>query len=63
VTRRPLVAGWCLLCRRDDRLVVWIGPVEHDGQTAPVYACEGCCAFVRQYIQHYQQQWDARPAS
>lgn len=44
-------------------MVVWIGPVEHGGETAPAFACEGCCDFVRQYIHQYQQQWDARPAS
>ncbi len=59
--RRPLVAGWCILCRRQ-RQVLWIGPVEHDGQQAPAYACEPCCQFLRDYIRQCNQQWDQRPA-
>jgi hypothetical protein len=62
VTRRPLVRGWCLKCQTTT-LVVWIGPVEHDGQTAPAYFCEPCCEIVRDYIRSYSQQWDSRPAS
>jgi hypothetical protein len=61
VMRRPLVPGWCFLCRRGERLVMWIGPLEHDGQTAPIYACEECCEFARQYIAQYQWERDARP--
>ncbi|MFM9464174.1 hypothetical protein ACKI1K_15155 [Streptomyces scabiei] len=44
-------------------MVVWIGPVEHDGQTAPAYFCEPCCDVVRDYIALYNQQRDQRPAS
>jgi hypothetical protein len=61
MTRRPLVPGWCILCRQA-KLVCWIGPVEHNGQQAPAYACEDCCQFVREYIDHFTQQWDQRPA-
>lgn len=59
--RRPLVPGWCLLCR-NTTMVFWIGPVEHAGQTAPAYACEECCGLIREYIDYYQKQWDMRPA-
>jgi hypothetical protein len=62
VKRRPLVPGWCLRCGNSTK-VVWIGPVEHNGQTAPAYFCEPCCEAVRDYISSYNQQWDARPAS
>ena len=47
--RRPLVPGWCLMCRKA-AMVVWIGPVEHDGQTAPACFCEPCLEAVRGYI-------------
>lgn len=58
---RPWEHGWCLLCQREE-LVVWIGPVEHAGQTAPAYACSECCDFVRAYIAAYTQERDTRPA-
>lgn len=61
MTRRPLVPGWCLMCRNSG-MVVWVGPVEHDGQTAPVYACESCCDYLREYIAFYTQQRDMSPA-
>ncbi|SEC98019.1 hypothetical protein SAMN04490357_3435 [Streptomyces misionensis] len=58
---RPLVRGFCLLCRHP-KYVFWIGPVEHDKQRAPAYACEDCCAFVRAYVDQFNRQWDQRPA-
>lgn len=62
MTRRPLVAGWCILCR-NAAMVVWIGPVEHDGHSVPAFACEPCCQFVREYIAFHTQARDQRPAS
>jgi hypothetical protein len=63
MTRRPLQTGWCFLCRQNGVLVVFIGPVESGGGQAPVFACEPCCQFARDYVQQYATQWDARPAS
>lgn len=60
---RPLILGFCFLCRTDGLMVVWIGPVETDGMQAPVYACEPCCEFARQYIERHQRAYDMRPAS
>ncbi|MFR9790809.1 hypothetical protein ACL07V_19470 [Streptomyces sp. MB22_4] len=57
-----MTRGFCLLCRHT-KYVFWIGPVEHDGQRAPAYACEDCCAFVRTYIHQCNQQRDQRPAT
>lgn len=58
---RP-VQGWCLIGRHYG-LVQFIGPVETGGRSAPVYACEGCCDYIRQYVYAYVAQRDARPAS
>jgi hypothetical protein len=60
--RRPLHPNWCILCR-NYRPVLWIGPVSHDGQTVPAYACEDCCEWVRQYISFFTRERDSRAAS
>jgi hypothetical protein len=63
MTRRPLVPGFCLLCRRPDQMVVWIGPVEVGGMSAPVFACEPCCEYMGTVVVQYNHQRDMRPAS
>ncbi|WP_435270964.1 hypothetical protein [Streptomyces sp. 1222.5] len=55
------VQGWCLIGRHYG-LVQFIGPVESHGMRAPVYACEGCCEYMRQYIRANTAQRDQRPA-
>jgi hypothetical protein len=61
MTGRPFVEGMCLLCGRTD-LVVFVGPVECNGQSAPSYACAGCCGLFRQYIAAHNAERDMRPA-
>ncbi|WP_409469707.1 hypothetical protein [Streptomyces sp. HC307] len=37
------VTGDCWLgCERTGVPVLWLGPVQRDGQAAPFYACEPC---------------------
>ena len=37
------ITGDCWLgCGRTGVLVIWLGPVQWDGQHAPFYACEPC---------------------
>ncbi|RPF30373.1 hypothetical protein EDD92_0132 [Streptomyces sp. TLI_185] len=62
MTRRQWVRGTCLLCRRSDQLVIFIGPVEAGGLSAPAFACEGCCAWCRYIVHSYNQRRDARSA-
>ena len=39
----PWFSGDCWLgCGRTGVLVIWLGPVQWDGQHAPFYACEPC---------------------
>ncbi|SED65093.1 hypothetical protein SAMN05216489_04019 [Streptomyces sp. 3213] len=62
MTCRQWVSGTCLLCRRSDQLVIFIGPVEVGGLSAPAFACGDCCEWCRWVVRSYHQQWDARPA-
>lgn len=59
--RRPLFHWWCLRCSQKTQ-VVWIGPVEHNGQQAPAFFCEPCCEDVKRYIDLFTSERDARPA-
>lgn len=38
----PVVGACWLGCERDQVPVIWLGPVQWDGQHAPFYACEPC---------------------
>jgi hypothetical protein len=62
MTGRQWVSGTCLLCRRSDQPVIFIGPVEVGGLSAPVFACSDCCEWCRWVVRSYHQQWDTRPA-
>ncbi|MCX2970727.1 hypothetical protein OSB71_17935 [Streptomyces sp. JHD 1] len=40
---RPLTQGCCWLwCGRIGVPVLWLGPIQWDGQTVPLMACEPC---------------------
>lgn len=53
--------GWCVHGRHW-AMVVFIGPVESDGMQAPVHACEGCCAYMRNFVRNYNRHRDRQPA-
>lgn len=41
--QRQWVNGDCWLwCERTGVLVLWLGPVQWEGQHAPLHACESC---------------------
>ncbi|MGW1465167.1 hypothetical protein ACWCPT_12555 [Streptomyces sp. NPDC002308] len=60
---RPSETGFCFLCREEGLTVTWVGPVEADGTSAPVYACGACCEFTRHYVRQYHSTRDSRPAT
>ncbi|WP_234324935.1 hypothetical protein, partial [Streptomyces scabiei] len=42
------VTGDCWLgCERTSLLVIWLGPVQWDGQHAPFMACEDCLNRIK----------------
>ncbi|MER6160795.1 hypothetical protein ABT147_35590 [Streptomyces sp. NPDC001868] len=58
---RQWVTGDCWLgCERTDLPVIWLGPVQWDGQHAPLMSCEPCLNRLKvQAHAHFMQQ---RPA-
>lgn len=60
MTDRTWGPGWCLMCQQTGT-VIWVGPVEHGGQTAPVFMCAACCERIRRYIAYYVRQQDFQP--
>ncbi|MGW2724887.1 hypothetical protein [Streptomyces sp. NPDC001492] len=52
------VAGDCWLgCERTGLLVIWLGPVQWDGQHAPFMACADCLARLKaQALTHFMQR-------
>lgn len=55
---RALKHGWCVLGRHWE-MVLFLGPAEAEGQSAPVHACEACCAYLRDFVRCYNRQLDA----
>lgn len=58
----PWITGDCWLgCGRTEVLVIWLGPVQWDGQHAPFYACEPCLDRLQaQALAYFMER---RPAS
>lgn len=58
----PWITGDCWLgCGRTGVLVIWLGPVQWDGQHAPFYACEPCLARLKaQALAYFMER---RPTS
>jgi hypothetical protein len=51
---RHWVAGDCWLgCERTNVLVIWLGPVQWDGQHAPLMTCEPCLDRLKAQAQQY----------
>ncbi|MDX2758377.1 hypothetical protein [Streptomyces europaeiscabiei] len=51
---RHWVTGDCWLgCRRTSVLVIWLGPVQWDGQHAPFMACEPCLNRLKAQAEKY----------
>ncbi|WP_405893652.1 hypothetical protein OG272_15515 [Streptomyces sp. NBC_00104] len=45
---RHWVTGDCWLgCQSIDVLVIWLGPLQWDGQHAPVFTCEPCLNRIK----------------
>ncbi|MDX3672678.1 hypothetical protein [Streptomyces europaeiscabiei] len=52
--RRRWVTGDCWLgCERTDVLVIWLGPVQWDGQHAPLMTCEPCLDRLKEKAERY----------
>ncbi|MDX3298566.1 hypothetical protein PV569_33435 [Streptomyces scabiei] len=52
--KRRWVTGDCWLgCERTDVLVIWLGPVQWDGQHAPLMACEPCLDRLKAQAERY----------
>ncbi|MDX2836603.1 hypothetical protein ACH3XX_29790 [Streptomyces scabiei] len=51
------VTGDCWLgCERTSLLVIWLGPVQWDGQHAPFMACEDCLNRIKaQALTHFKR--------
>lgn len=47
------IAGDCWRCDRSGLLVTWVGPVQWDGQSAPIYLCESCLIAVEVRAHRY----------
>ncbi|CAL9429992.1 hypothetical protein SUDANB171_02024 [Streptomyces sp. enrichment culture] len=45
--------GRCLMCRRRDAPVKWLGPVISGGRHAPFLACETCTGHLAQWVRTY----------
>ncbi|AZQ40037.1 hypothetical protein EJ357_47150 [Streptomyces cyaneochromogenes] len=59
--QREWVTGACWLgCERADLPVIYLGPVQWDGQHAPFYACEPCLDRLK--AQAFAYFMDRRPA-
>lgn len=56
------VTGDCWLgCERTGVPVIWLGPLQWDGQHAPVHACEPCLDRLKaQALAYFKER---RPAS
>ncbi|MFE0763661.1 hypothetical protein [Streptomyces smyrnaeus] len=60
---REWTLGECwLYCERDGVLVLWVGPLQEDGQTAPIFACADCLNRLRAKAHRYHAAKDAAPA-
>jgi len=55
---REWITGACWLgCGRDDRPVIYLGPVQWDGQHAPFMACSECLdRLQRQAVEYFMQR-------
>ncbi|RFU85176.1 hypothetical protein DY218_18615 [Streptomyces triticagri] len=59
--RRLWIRGDCWFgCERTEVPVLWLGPLQWDGQHAPVYACSPCLARIQAQATRYFYQ--RRPA-
>ncbi|OEV13158.1 hypothetical protein AN218_04950 [Streptomyces nanshensis] len=54
--------GECWLCDADDRPVLWIGPVQTDTGTAPMFACKPCIRRLEERVRRYEAAIDNAPA-
>ncbi|MEU3044639.1 hypothetical protein ABZ700_27615 [Streptomyces diastaticus] len=59
---RTWIPGACWLCDADDVPVLWLGPLQEDGQTAPLYACGPCVDRLRARAAAYHAARDEAPA-
>lgn len=51
---RHWVTGDCWLgCQRTGVLVIWLGPVQWDGQHAPFMACDPCLDRLKAQAEQY----------
>lgn len=61
--QRKWVTGDCWLwCERTAVPVLWLGPLQWEGQHAPLYACEPCIHRLEQRVHAYLLQKRAAPA-
>nr|WP_254878534.1 hypothetical protein [Streptomyces sp. NA04227] len=60
---REWTTGECwLYCERSGVSVLWVGPIQEDGQSAPIYACEDCLNRLRLKARRYREAQDQAPA-
>ncbi|MFD8774451.1 hypothetical protein [Streptomyces sp. NPDC059916] len=63
MSRREWMTGECwLYCERSGVLVLYVGPLQEDGQHAPIYACEDCLNRLRGKARRYNDARDRAPA-
>jgi hypothetical protein len=63
-SRARWVIGRCwLYCQRPDAVVTWIGPVNHNGREAPMYACQPCLDILGSLVRAHAETTDRTPVT